>query len=620
MCRLKMVFGALSVVVWAAGSAAAGDAFDAARKGDVAALTGMLKEQPKLLQALDSEKNTLLHVAARAGQVGVCKLLLDKGIPVDTGDREGSTALEVAASSGRIEVARLLLARKSNVKHHDANGWSALHFAIRNNQLPMAKELLAAGADPDAVTVHQETPLLLALWSGSNSKALVKLLLEARANPNPRQGPAPLFVAARENRPDIIEMLLEKGADIAWKSPFGMTVLHATTWEDSVEAARMLLKRGADANAPDGTGQTPLMMAAVQNSLRVFDLLLEHGADPNATEAEGGKTVLHIAAVRGDRDLAHRLIERGAHVNAKDSSGKTPLNYAGRYGHQDVADYLIDHGGEAEDLEENYGGAPLLAEELESGAAVLWYLGHCGWAVKTRQHLLVFDYWNPGEDPSDPSLTNGRVSPAEIAQQQVTVFVTHEHQDHFDPRILAWRSELPRITYVFGLQPQHLPAGSPRELPNTVWVAPRQSYTVNGMSVRTIKANDAGVGFLVTVDGITLYHAGDHAGWREGERDGFTSEIDYLAEQTQRVDIAFVNVTGCHAHGEEPLRESLTYTLEKLAPKVLVPTHALNRESVYRQTANELGAAGYPGKVLCPGYRGDLFVFRGDGIAKNMRP
>lgn len=66
----------------------------------------------------------------------------------------------------------------------------------------------------------------------------------------------------------------------------------------------------------------------------------------------------------------------------------------------------------------------------------VWYLDHSAVAVKTEKHLLLFDLagkallGQPGE-----GLAEGCVSPDEIKDEDVLVFVSHEHKDHFDPAI-----------------------------------------------------------------------------------------------------------------------------------------------------------------------------------------
>ena len=266
-------------------------------------------------------------------------------------------------------------------------------------------------------------------------------------------------------------------------------------------------------------------------------------------------------------------------------------------------------------MEENYGRSPLLDEQVRSGEATLWYLGHCGWAVKTEEHFLIFDYWNgTGGDPATPCITNGHIDPAEIPDENVYVFVTHEHGDHYDQVINEWGGTLDDLTYVYGFRPELTPQfrAAGYDGPGYEYVGPREYREIDDLKIRTIRANDAGVGFLIDVDGLLLYHAGDHAGWADGEREGFFDEIDYLTPYTDGLDLAFLNVTGCHSHDPERLLAGNVYTLEAMNPNVLIPTHAVNREYVYRRAAEELAAEGALTRVCCPMNRGDNYFYDGE--------
>jgi L-ascorbate metabolism protein UlaG (beta-lactamase superfamily) len=139
------------------------------------------------------------------------------------------------------------------------------------------------------------------------------------------------------------------------------------------------------------------------------------------------------------------------------------------------------------------------------------------------------------------------------------------------------------------------------------------------MKISTIAANDAGVGFFIEVDGITLYHAGDHAGWAEGEKQGYLDEIDYLANIASEIDLAFLNITGCHAHDPDALREGTYYTLEKLGPKAVVPTHASTREYRYFEAAERAAEDGITTAYACPKCRGDRFLYSEGKIRLDMR-
>jgi L-ascorbate metabolism protein UlaG (beta-lactamase superfamily) len=226
--------------------------------------------------------------------------------------------------------------------------------------------------------------------------------------------------------------------------------------------------------------------------------------------------------------------------------------------------------------------------------------------------MLVFDYYRYGKDPSRPSLVNGHINPLELAGQKVDVFASHEHGDHFDSTVLAWKAAIGDLTYVFGFRPERLPqyAQAGYNGPAYEYIGPREQREIDGMKITTIAGNDAGVGFLIDVDGLKIYHAGDHAGWATGQRDGYIAEIDYLAGLTSNVDMAFLNVTGCHTHDTLALAEGTWYTLDKLRPKAWFPTHGGDNERAYAVFAQKAADKAYGKNILVPEARGDHYIYR----------
>ncbi len=106
--------------------------------------------------------------------------------------------------------------------------------------------------------------------------------------------------------------------------------------------------------------------------------------------------------------------------------------------------------GEVHSTGKGYFNNSPLNEVLKEGEASVWYLGHSGWAVKTKNHLLIFDYSPMGSKSTELSISNGYVIPSEIKDQNVFVFVSHAHADHYDPEILDWENSIENITYIFG--------------------------------------------------------------------------------------------------------------------------------------------------------------------------
>ena len=622
----------------------------AARAGHTEAVR-MLLDAGAPVDIGDNENSTALDVASADGRLETVTLLLERGADIGHRDDFGMTALLFAAFNGQADVARFLIENGADAGVGRTDGTTALHAAAWSGSEPLARLLVESGADVNARTNALHTPLLsaaagrggldvigllvengadvhdregngltalmLAAWSGRADAIdyLVNEGVSVRARSN-RDGQTALHLAANRGQTEVVEILLDNGTPVDVETDLGWTPLVMASLDGHVEAAGLLLDRGADVNGASNDGVTALMRALDGNNREFAEFLLDRGADADAVETESGRTLLHFAALRGDSGLAELVLEHGASSDPVDHLSMTPIRYAAKYGHRDVAELLASRGAVTHGLEENYGRPGLLDRDVGRGEAALWYLGHCGWAVKTENHFLVFDYWTRDDRPAGPSLTNGYIAPSEIVDENICVLVTHEHPDHYDPAIFEWADAIEDITYIYGFRPESLPGN--RETgytgPPYEHVGPREHVEIDGISVRTIDANDAGVGFLIGVDGLWIYHAGDHAGWADGEKDGYFDEIDYLDGYVDELDIAFLNVTGCHAHDPDRLMEGNVYTLEKLQPKVMIPTHAGFREVRYVEAAEGLAEAGVVVPVICPDNRGDSFYYGGDGI------
>lgn len=237
------------------------------------------------------------------------------------------------------------------------------------------------------------------------------------------------------------------------------------------------------------------------------------------------------------------------------------------------------------------------------GEAVVWYLGHCGYAVRTAGHLLVFDYIELEESPTERGLANGFVDPEEIRDLRVRVFVSHSHVDHFDRTILGWQKTVPDIQYVFGWQ--EMEGERYHNLPG-----PRASLELSGMKVRTVNSRHAGVdevAYLVEVDGLVLFHGGDYQGrMGRGEASNAVEDMRYLRAGARPPDLMFLGAwTG------DPYLD----IIRGLEPRYIFPGHYRKQEHKYREFAAELNRLGVATPVVCPGRRGDSFAYRNGAIA-----
>jgi len=96
-------------------------------------------------------------------------------------------------------------------------------------------------------------------------------------------------------------------------------------------------------NASDNEAGTPLHWAAREGRRDLAERLLAKGADVNAKDTDGG-TPLHWAAEGGHKEIVDLLLAKGADVRATDTGGWTPLHWTALIGRKDIAEVLIAQG------------------------------------------------------------------------------------------------------------------------------------------------------------------------------------------------------------------------------------------------------------------------------------
>lgn len=171
---------------------------------------GLMEPAPEAVDPLD---RTALTLAAENGETERVLAMLDAGTAVDASDRCGWTALMKAAANGHLEMLEALLARGADTEHRDQAGYTPLLVAVVNNQAATSQALLAAGADVDAVDDE-------AGWSS-------------------------LTWAAKDGRPELVELLLEHGGDPTHVAGDGTTPLHWARENGHTEIVSRLEAAGA---------------------------------------------------------------------------------------------------------------------------------------------------------------------------------------------------------------------------------------------------------------------------------------------------------------------------------------------------------------------------------------
>ena len=300
------------------------------------------------------------------------------GLPeVDLNHQEiiNHTALHVAVEQKHADVVQVLIDAGTDIEKRNDKGRSPLHFASITGELATVKMLVDAGADVRATDAERDTCLTLAAYHGHTD--IVRYLVsfpEVDLNHQEINNCTTLYCAVQEKHADMVQVLIDAGADIEIKTDSGRSPLHVASIEGALATVKMLVKAGADVRATDAKGNTCLILAACcghtdtvrylvglpevdlnhqkisnytalhvavsRKHADVVQVLIDAGADIE-TRGALGSSPLHLASDLGELATVKMLVEAGADVRATDDKGATCLMFAAYHGHTDTVRYLV---------------------------------------------------------------------------------------------------------------------------------------------------------------------------------------------------------------------------------------------------------------------------------------
>jgi len=489
-----------------------------------------------------------------------------------------------------------------------------LFMAAEKGDFATVKTLLVTY--PEMKKVRREGGWTL-LHMAFGSRELVEYLIENGAEIEARSESlwTPLHSQAYKGHMDGVEVLLEHGADIEAKHAYGTTpLLNSIRW-DRLDVAKLLVEKGANVNARDTLGRTPLIISAIAGYVELADVFLAGGADIRAKDGNYGRTTLHFAALNGHVNVVAGLLKKGADVNEKDAAGRTPLDYANRYGHEKVARLLKSSGAPGDIDARQFGYTPRLREALKSGEAFAWYIGQIGYAVKTRDHLLVFSYSaSGGVVPGEPRLANGHIDLGEIAECDTIVFAAGpDHWNHNPERYSQWQKTHKSIAFVYSFEDKigrNQRYFKDVEGPQYICVPNGEKKTMKGVNVETV-AVSRGSGFLVAADGVTIFFGGNHLLSNDSQRESFHKPIDDLKARNTAIDLLIL--PGNFLYGRIfPINvEGVDYAVKTLKPRAyLASAGDASTEFVLSEVSAALQKYKDQVRIFCPEHRGDMFILK----------
>ena len=251
------------------------------------------------------------------------KELVQQGVNPNIVDSDGNTPLHLACRAGDENIIKCLVeTEKCDLNHKNKTGRTPLHMTILQNA-DILNEFIRHGANPNIPNNDGNTPLHDACRLGS--LIAVQCLLQApNCDPNIKnqEGLTALQVTPPECI-NVIKELVLHGANPNAVDSDGTTPLHRACHAGELESVKFLLKTAkCDPNHVNVNGRTPFHMTSVKDS-DILQELIRHGGNPVIVDKDGN-TLLHIACMVGRLITVQHLLPF-VKCESKNKAGLTPL-------------------------------------------------------------------------------------------------------------------------------------------------------------------------------------------------------------------------------------------------------------------------------------------------------
>ena len=278
----------------------------ASQNGHTKIVEQLLKEYADV-NIQNKEGVTALMKASENSHTQVVEQLLKEDAKVNIQNKKGVTALMIASANGHVQVVQQLVKELVDIDVQMKDGYTALMLACYNEYIEVAECLLQSYADPHIIAYNETTAFSLAAYSGNRD--LVNMLLD-KAEPTTDEiekavvtscyGGHPTLITFLSNKlpylandqRELLELCVKKDlATVIMKtldSPdtplvLGLTPLMVASSCGHVDIVDALIQAGADVNKQESyLGLTPLFFAVRgSKSSSIVETLLTYGAYPN---------------------------------------------------------------------------------------------------------------------------------------------------------------------------------------------------------------------------------------------------------------------------------------------------------------------------------------------------
>ena len=307
-----------------------------------------------------SDRDSALLLAVRSGELAMVDILLRAGAAThDLSFNESPTVnlIKLAINNGYSDIAEIL-DKAGAPKPATDQVYASFRFDMRSaaiqNRVDILTELVHQSGDVNRLDdVDCSTPLSLACRWGSAEAAMLLINAGADLRIQARLCPPIVFDAAAAGLTEVVQALLEKGADVHQLDSQGQTALlymfdieqgfqnyldDQTSYDQALWIVKRLILAGISVNVVDKYGYIALGMVCSYGYISVVKTLLEAGAD------------LRIPSV-DNQDFSTDIDPDNGAIS-KTGNRYLPLDLAARAGHEDIVQLLLAKGADWRSLKQ----------------------------------------------------------------------------------------------------------------------------------------------------------------------------------------------------------------------------------------------------------------------------
>lgn len=255
-----------------------------------------------------------LNAAAKEGDLSEAQRLLSSGASLDP-ETLGLALLRTTwgePTPDKVEIAKALLAAGADVNfQHKEFSETTLLSAVRGRHWDLVRLLISAGADPTLADTNEHSPLE---WASKCSNGEMSTISELIRGARPAKVDGSILIsAATFGAAAIVQQAIEAGVDVNTTNKYDSPALLIAAQNNYPEIVKMLLAHGASPNtATKGDAETALTAAVCGGSVEAVRLLIAAGADVNKRRRYDNGTPLGVADWLGKTEIWKILRDAGA--------------------------------------------------------------------------------------------------------------------------------------------------------------------------------------------------------------------------------------------------------------------------------------------------------------------